>query len=228
MYRDDDEEELSFGQRHPGVILLIIILVVAPAIYFAARKLSSSHASASREDIVMIRLPPPPPPPKPKPTPTPDQQPTPEQEQKMIEQQPVKQESKPQPKAPAPPAIGTSITGPGGPDMGLTSGLGGSGGYNGGGGGSKFGWYASEVQSRVAEAIRNNARTRKASMNIVVSIWPDSTGRITKVRLAGSTGDAALDSTLENDVLNGLQLTEGPPSDMPLPIVMRLSATRPH
>jgi len=231
MYRDDEDEELSFVQRHPGLVLLVIILVVAPLTYFAARKMMNNQSSSSRDDEVMIRLPPPPPPPpKPRPTPTPDQQPTPEQEQKMVEQQPVQNEHKEAPKPQAPPSLGTSITGPGGgPDMGLGSGLGDGSGYgDGGGGGSKFGWYASEVQSRVAEALRSNSQTRKASMNIVVRIWPDSTGRIVKVHIQGSTGDPSLDAALQNDVLTGLQLSDAPPADMPLPIVMRLSAQRPH
>jgi len=48
------------------------------------------------------------------------------------------------------------------------------------------------------------------------------------VELSGSTGEPALDAALKNQVLNGLQLQEPPPSDMPLPIVMRLTARRPQ
>jgi len=185
----------------------------------------------------MVRLPPPPPPPQrtPPPTPPPKDQPTPEEkqnEQKMVEQAPVKQEEKPAPKEKAPDApLGTTINGPGGgQDLGLGSGLGGGGGYGSGGGGgsSKFGWYASEVQSRVADAVRNNPRTRRASMKLIVRIWPDSTGRITKVHISGSTGDPAVDAALQNEILTGLQLNDPPPPDMPLPIVMRLTAQRPQ
>ena len=148
----------------------------------------------------------------------------------MVEQQPVQDAQKPAPpKEKAPEALGTSITGPGGgQDLGLGSGLGGGGGYGGEGGGSKYGWFASEVQSRIADALRNNPRTRRASMNVVIRVWPDSTGRITKARLSGSTGDPSLDATLKDDILTGLQLTDPPPADMPLPIVMRLSAQRPQ
>ncbi len=150
----------------------------------------------------------------------------------MEEQQPVQQEKKeeaPKDKPPDPAPLGTGITGPGGgPDLGLGSGLGGGGGYgSGGGGGTKYGWYASEVQSHIADAVRANARTRTASMNFIVRIWPDSTGRITKVRVSGA-GDPALQSVLENEVLNNLSIGDAPPSDMPLPIVMRLTAQRPQ
>jgi len=60
-----------------------------------------------------------------------------------------------------------------------------------------------------------------------VRIWPDNTGRITRATLASSTGDAALDAALRDDVLSGLQLSEPPPADMPLPIVMQLTAKKP-
>jgi protein TonB len=229
---DDEDEDLNFVQRHPALILLAIVLVVGPAIYFVSKKLSNHEGGSSREDIMSVEpLPPPPPPPKPKPTPTPDETPPPDQPQpKMIDQQPVQNETKPAPKIAAPAPLGTSITGPGGSDMGLGSGNGLGGGYGeGGGGGSKYGWFASEVQTRVAQALRSNPRTRSASIShLIVRIWPDANGQITKVRIGGSTGDPALDSAIENDVLTGLQLPDAPPADMPLPIVMRISAQRPQ
>ena len=59
-------------------------------------------------------------------------------------------------------------------------------------------------------------------------VWTDETGRISRVELAGSTGDASLDAALENQVLPGLQLSEGPPEGMPMPILLRLTAQRPR
>jgi outer membrane biosynthesis protein TonB len=231
-----EDEDPTFLQRHSGLALIAVIIVLGVAVYFASKALSGHQSSARQEDLTSIRLPPPPPPPPPKiqPTPPPQQQPTPpqQQEQKMVEQQPVQDEKKPDPPRPKAPdaPLGTSISGPGGgPDLGLGSGLGGGGGYGsgGGGGGSKYGWYASEVQSRIADAVRGNPKTRKAAMNVKVYIWPDSTGRITRARVSGGS-DEALDAALQNDILTGLQLTDPPPSDMPLPIVMRLTAQRPQ
>jgi hypothetical protein len=231
MFTDDEDEDRGFIQRHPGLVLLLIVLLVVPGIFFAARKLSSGHQASVHQDEVMITLPPPPPPPRPLPTPTPQEQPTPEPDQKMVDQpeiHDIKKIEQPKEKAPAP--LGTSITGPGGgPDMGLGTGLGEGGGYGpGGAGGSKFGWYAGEVQARIADVLRNNPRTRRASMNIIIRIWPDASGRITKTHISGSTGDPSLDAALQNDIITGIQLTDPPPSDMPLPIVMRVSAQRPQ
>jgi protein TonB len=234
---DEEEEDRSFAQRHRGLVLIAVIVLLGVGIYFLSKALSGGHSSSVRRDDMMISLPPPPPPPPPKlqPTPPPQQQPTPEQQQdqKMVEQQPVQDEKKeeaPKEKAPdAPAPLGTSITGPGGSDMGLTGGIGGSGGYGtGGAGGTKYGWYASEVQNRIAGALRDNPRTRRAAMNVVIRIWPDSSGRIAKARVSGSTGDPALDATIQNEILTGIQLADPPPADMPLPIIMRVSAQRPQ
>ena len=228
MANIDDDDDQSFIQRHAGLMFVIIIVLVSPVIIYAARKIMAGGSRvAARQDDIVVRLPPPPPPPKPVPTPTPEQQPTPEEQPKMVEQQPVQDDKKPEPPKDKPPeSLGTSITGPGGVDMGLSGGSGG-GGYGGtGGGGSKYGWYASEVQSSIVGAVKKNPATRKASMKITVRIWPDSTGRITKARVS-STGDAKLDAALQDEVLTGLQLADPPPADMPLPIVMRLTARRP-
>lgn len=153
----------------------------------------------------------------------------------MIEQTPVNEpEAKPEPKpADDPPApLGTNIQGDGPPDgFGLSGGKGNGGGTGtgiGGGGksSSRWGWYAAKVQTAVGETLRRNPRTREAVLSHKVRIWPDSTGRITRAKLADSTGDSALDTAI-TDSLTGIQLPEPPPADMPSPILLRLSARRP-
>jgi hypothetical protein len=236
-----DQEDRTFVQRHPGLTLVAVLAGISLVFWlaaFAVHALSGSHSAARKDDMMIVSLPPPPPPPpKLQPTPPPQQAPTPEQQldPKMLVQPPdatAKKPDAPKDKPDAPAPLGTSITGPGGgADLGLVGGLGGLGGNgNGGdgGGGSKYGWYASEVQTRITDALRNNPNTRRASMNLVVRIWPDSSGRITKARLSGSTGDPALDATIRDNILTGMQLSDPPPSDMPLPIVMRVSAQRPQ
>ena len=94
--------------------------------------------------------------------------------------------------------------------------------------GSKFGAYASQVQSRVVDSLRNHKKTRSAAMNLKVRVWADSTGRITRATLSGTSGDATVDRAIRDEVLTGLQLQAPPPEGMPMPIVMRLSATRPN
>lgn len=176
----------------------------------------------------MVKLPPPPPPPPPPQVKPPEPKP----EEKMIEQAPVeKEEQKPDEKPPDQPQVGTNIKGNGSDGFNLANGSGNgpvAGNNRGRGSGSKWGWYASEVQARIADALRNNRKTRSADVRIEVRIWPDATGRISRAELAGTTGDASMDAAIKNEVLTGLRLQEPPPAGMPSPIVLRITARRPN
>jgi len=154
----------------------------------------------------------------------------------MIEQAPVTEmETKPdemskdKPSGSESPALGTSIQGDGPSDgFGLRGGNsffgGGTAKAMNGGSGSRWGWYASQVQTAISQALQNNNNTRLADFRIVVKIWSDRTGRITRARIAGSTGNAVLDNAITNEILGGLILQEPPPDGMPMPIVLRLTA----
>ncbi len=126
------------------------------------------------------------------------------------------------------PPLGTGIKGDGPDSFGLSdkAGNGRIGGNN--GNGSKWGWYASQVQSRIQQALQQNRKTRTASLSVKVLVWPDASGRIGRAQIAGTTGDAALDGALRDEVLTGLQLQEPPPPGMPAPIVLRVTARRPN
>jgi outer membrane biosynthesis protein TonB len=88
--------------------------------------------------------------------------------------------------------------------------------------------YAGQVKSRIQQALESNPRTRKAGMTIEVRVWPDSTGLITRAKLANSTGDRELDDIIQNQILTGLQISQPPPEGMPTPIIMRITARRPN
>lgn len=237
MAEYDDEEDGSFFQRHRALVIVGVIVLLAGA-GFAAKAIlgGSSSAPARAESFQMVMLPPPPPPPPPKPTPPPPDQPPPEKvpDQKLEDQSVVekKMEAPKEEKPPdAPPALGTSLKASADGMAGLAQGngdgmIGGSG--KGGGGGSRFGFYYGQMKSRVHDALQNNPRTRKASATFTVNLWPDDTGRITRVTLSSGTGDAALDAAIQNEVLNGLQMAEPPPAGIPKPITMRIRETRPR
>jgi protein TonB len=76
--------------------------------------------------------------------------------------------------------------------------------------------------------VRGHRFTRTANIRAEVKVWADSTGRITRATVANSTGNAALDTALRDEVLTGLQLSEPPPQGMPMPIVLRVTARRPR
>jgi TonB family protein len=91
---------------------------------------------------------------------------------------------------------------------------------------SRFGRYAGQVQMVISSALQQNARTRSAGFSIRVAIWADSTGRVSRVKLLSTSGDPAVDQAIQNEVLTGLQLSEAPPEGMPMPIQLRLNATK--
>ncbi len=145
----------------------------------------------------------------------------------MIEQLP----DDPTPDDAPPPDLGvsTTVTGAGGPDFGLSKAAG--GGTTLGSAPkprSPFGWYAAQVQATISDALRKNPATRNASFRLDVRVWADIAGRITRASLAGTTGDPAVDATIEKEILAGLQLQSPPPADMPQPMVMRFTARRPN
>jgi outer membrane biosynthesis protein TonB len=62
---------------------------------------------------------------------------------------------------------------------------------------------------------------------VKIKIWSDLTGRITRVRLADSTGDVAVDEAIRTDALLGHQLPDIP-EGMRMPIELRLNLRRPN
>jgi periplasmic protein TonB len=125
---------------------------------------------------------------------------------------------------PGPLSLDAKATGPG--DLFNLGGHPGGNPYGGGGGGSRWGWYASIVQSQIETALRSNDRTRNAVMQIQVRLWADSSGHVSRVQVS-STGYAELDSIIRNQVFSSLVLREPPPKDMPMPMIARVSARRP-
>ncbi|QUE51746.1 hypothetical protein KBB96_02385 [Luteolibacter ambystomatis] len=68
------------------------------------------------------------------------------------------------------------------------------------------------------DALGRDPKTRTATFSGTFRVWVDATGRVTRAK--GADGNATA-------VLNGLQLPSAPPTDMPMPIVMRISASKP-
>ena len=233
----NDDEELGFYRRYRYFIWAGgLILLVAP-ITLAIRTFTANQPPAKAQPVTFVKLLPPVPTPTPPPPPaqsTPPPQEMIEQKQMMEpETKPIHPDEKPKEdsKKQAPPGpLGVNAKGEGQSDaFGLVGRPGGNGLLNGGGGGggTRFGWYAAEVVSRIETALRENSHTRDASIpGLRVRIWADNTGRVTRAQLIGSTGNSSIDTAITNEVLTGLQLKEPPPADMPMPIVLRVTAHR--
>ena len=216
---DDEPEESqeSFFRRYRVAIMVTTVVLAGIGV---VAKFAGGNAVSKRDSITLVSLaPPPPPPPIQRPPPPPRQE-----EQKM--DQPMVKEEEPK-DAPKNEPLSTGIKGDGANNFGLSD-KPGNGFFGGSGGkGTKWSWYAKQVQSRVQQALQRNNKTRSATMNVSVRVWPGATGRITRAQLADSTGDPRLDAAIRDEVLNGLQLDQAPPPDMPTPITLRLAARRP-
>ncbi|MCE0521632.1 MAG: energy transducer TonB [Methylacidiphilales bacterium] len=224
----DEEDEPSFLQKYRFVIVALVVLFIAGGVALVFHFFSGTIPPPRKPQEITISLPPPPPPPPPIPPPkTP-----PPPEQKMVEQPPIKpNEVKPKDmvksdKAPGPP--GPKASGPPSDD-GIGGNGNGDGGIGGDGYGSRFGWYGGIVQQAVHQALTENDKTRFANIHhLRVRIWIDSAGRVTRATLSGSSGDPSLDDALKNNALTSVRLSQPPPSDMPMPVVMTIDEERPQ
>jgi TonB family protein len=145
-----------------------------------------------------------------------------EKPKEMIKEEAKKEEE-------PPPRLSLDAKGQGPGDLfglgGKPGGRGLLGGGGGGGGGSRWGYYASMVQTQIEAALRANAKTRGAVGQVTVRIWSDASGRVTRVQVGASTGDAGLDAAVR-EVIAALTLQQPPPRDMPMPIVTRITERR--
>jgi len=212
-----------------GLIAVVAIVLLIKTVASAG----GGGAPARHEDFVTIRaVPTPPPVVTPPPKIEPQQQ---VQKQEMMEQAPIT-EDEPKPADTShdepPAALGTNITGSGGPDYGLAHG--GNGGLIGGGGGNgrgrgegPYAAYGRKLQRSILEALQKDPRTRSASFNLTnLRLFPDDFGRISKVNLGSSTGDPARDQAIR-EILKSLELPE-PPAGIPKPIHLRVIVRRPN
>jgi len=227
-YNYDDNDEPSFLQKYRFVITGLIVLLIAGSVGLSAYFFTGKIPPPRKPAEITISLPPLPPLPPPPPPPPPK---TPPPVQKMTEITPVKPIDKPKDVAKAP----DKPPGPPGPkasgppsDDGIGGGGGGGGTIGGGEAQNPLAIYAGEVQDAVRQALNKNSQTLHASIHrLQVRIWIDSTGRLTRVAPAASSGDPAVDDALKNQALVGLRLSEPPPSGKGITFDMIIDATRP-
>jgi len=87
--------------------------------------------------------------------------------------------------------------------------------------------YARAAADKIADAMRHHAVLKNATMDVIVRIWIDNTGRIARAEFA-PTGHAAVDAALREDLLKNKQLAGPPPAGMRMPVKLKITATRPQ
>ncbi len=228
---DSDDQEAGFLRRHRIKLTVAALSAVGVALLVVfGRGSGPAFTPPPAPKIVNIVVPPPPPPPPP-PKPREPRPETPREEQQMIAQETVT-ETEPTPdQAPSSDApLGTGITGDGPADgfgLGTKAGGGGlfGGGTRAGGSGSRWGWYASQVQTSIQTALAAHPKTRSLALDSRVRIWLAADGSVERVEPA-RTASAAERAALQ-EALIGLKLRQAAPADMPMPIIMRVNLRRP-
>ncbi len=171
------------------------------------------------QQITLVRPPPPPPPPPEEKPPEPEIK----EEVKLDEPQPTPDEPQ---QADAPPPDGIAEGPPGGMATDIARGvptLPGSGG-----GGNPWAWYDALVNEAINAAFQAALAREKALKNknykVVVKVWVDASGQVTRTVLMDSTGDSNVDEILKEALKDMRALRDGPPSDMPQPMKIRVTS----
>jgi protein TonB len=171
------------------------------------------------QQITLVKPPPPPPPPPQQKPPEPEVK----EEVKMDQPEPTP-EPQPAEAAPAPLNVGEGAAG--GIDVGGTRGaptLPGSGR-----GGNPWGWYDALLNEAANDAYQKALARHEALKNkrykVIVKVWIDAGGRVSRAELAESTGDASADEILKDALRDMRALREGPPADMPQPVKVRVTS----
>jgi TonB family protein len=177
----------------------------------------------------IIPLPPPPPPP-------PEKPPEPEKpvEEKIVEPEPTPEPEEVKPEEEAPPSPAEDLADPmqmnsdaqAGSDA-FNIGAGKGGGMAGTGGGRLGnGTYSQFLAYSFQRLLRESPELRNLAFRLEADVWLDQAGRVTRVELGRSSGDAELDAKVLATLRASPHL-ERPPASLQVPVRIRLQGRRP-
>jgi protein TonB len=219
--------EAGRGRERMRTALLMAAVVLFLALLALGGWQLAKNAGAPKKRVVQqISLVKPPLPPKPPPEP--------EKPKEQVKEQIKQPEPEPKEAAPAPQQdLGLDAKGTGaGDNFGLVGRPGGrdittigADTGNGTGGRVNTAFYASQLQSQIQDELNRDDKLRAAEYRALVELWLSPQGKVTRVELSGSTGDAELDRRLR-EALEDSKRLRPPPEGVALPIRVELVARR--
>lgn len=221
----------SPAARRRRAALAALALAVVALVGWLVWQWSADKAAARREAPrlpPMVALPPPPPPPPP-----PPEQKPPEVKERMQApepkpMEPAKPAEVPKPANDAPESVTMNAdaqAGAGGIQIGSGGGMGGGGSGGGRAGNATYGQYLAYALQRAVQ--RDPATARLAYPQLLLHLWLDDGGRITRVELVRSSGDAKTDEALLAALRAVGQVDEKPPAGLTFPARVAMQARRP-
>lgn len=207
-----------FGGIAIGVAVFVILGFVVW--YLLSGTASTKRVSAPQP---MLMLPPPPPPPPPPEKPPEPEQPKPEKA--VVEPTPSPaNESKDPPKDTSDPVTIKGDAQAGSDSFGVQAGSGGGSA----GAGSPGGSYSRYVSNVLQQALVKDSRTRHLVFDdIQIEIWLSADGKLTKVQLVRSAGDAKIDELVLAVMRQLGSIDERPPASMRFPMHVSMKGRRP-
>ncbi|BBA35023.1 periplasmic protein TonB [Methylocaldum marinum] len=210
----------------PAAIGGVLILLIAVAVFFLKDLFEKPVQTKKQVQQITVIQPPPPPPPPPE-----EKPPEPEIKEEKIEEPEPEPEPEPEQQADEPPPgeeLGVDAEGAAGSDaFGLVGKKGGRG-LLGGGGGNAIIWYGQQLQRSLVqelETLLSEGDARKSAYSVILNVWINSEGRVSRAELANSTGKPALDNELR-EALSKLRISlhKEPPENMPQPLKIRFTS----
>lgn len=211
---------MSFKRHITKIVGTLVVVGVSVLMVSVVRDFLDEPVKAPKkgpQQITLLTPPPPPPPPVEKP-------PEPEVQEEVKLEEPI--DDLPEEAVDEPPAgadLGVDADGgSGGDGFGLIGRKGGRGLLD--GAGNPFSYFASQVSRRIEDALLNVDDLRKRNYSVDLEVWVGSDGRVTRARLASSTGNRETDALMNEAILRTQTLAEAPPPGMPQPIRFRVSS----
>ncbi|WP_338580671.1 energy transducer TonB [Pseudomonas sp. MAG733B] len=206
---------------------LLIASVAAWFLWQWANDMSGIRREAPKVPTI-IPLPPPPPPPPEKPP-----EPEPPVEEKVVEPEPTPEPEEIQPEEEAPPSPADDLAKPMDMDANAQTAVGGipvgKGGGMAGSGGGRLGngTFSQFMAVSFQRLLRDNPDLRNQAYKAQVDVWLSSSGEISRVELAQSSGNAEVDAQILAALRSAPRMNQRPPASFTVPMRVALQGRRP-